>query len=299
MQNATLVYGANGAQGRAVIDKLVKRGHTPVALVKDEEKGEQLVRRGIRVVVADLNDLSALQRASEGMSNVFLTLPLGLDAATVKRLGEHAVDAAKGAGVEKIVFNTGTRIPLEQTSINAFEEKRYVEAYLAQSGVPFVSLRPTFYYGNFLGPWTKLGIIDDAVIAYPIPAQLKAAWLSWEDAARYAVRALEQDELNGHCIDIGGPETISGEDIAERFSSALGRDAKYVMVPHDAFEQGLAQALGAETGRAITDMYRWLVGREDTELFAVDLHHLKTAFGFAPTPLEPWVREQNWSGGAK
>lgn len=257
MQYETLVYGANGAQGRAVLEELLRRGHTPVAVVKDREKGEQLARRGIRFVIADLNDASSMHRACNGISKVFLTLPLGLDAATVKRLGEHAVDAAKGAGVEKVVFNTGTRIPLKETSVDAFEEKRHVEAYLEKSGVPFVSLRPTFYYGNFLGPWTKPGIIDDAVIAYPIPAQLRAAWLSWEDAARFVVRALEQDDLSGQRVDIGGPEALGGEDVAKRFSSVFKREMEYVMVPHDAFEQGVSQALGVETGKAITDMYRW------------------------------------------
>ncbi len=299
MKDETLVYGANGAQGRAVLEELLKRGHTPVAVVKDREKGEQLARRGIRFVIADLNDASSMHRACNGISNIFLTLPLGLDSVTVKRFGENVVDAAKGAEVEKLVFNTGTRIPPEETSVDAFEEKRHVEAYLEKSGVPFVSLRPTFYYGNFLGPWTKPGIIDDAVIAYPIPAQLKAAWLSWEDAARFVVRALEQGDLNGQRVDIGGPETLSGEDVAKRFSSVFEREMEYAMVPHDAFEQGLSQALGAEASKAITDMYRWLVGREHTELFMIDPQHLKTTFGFDPTPLEPWIREQDWSGGMK
>lgn len=299
MQNGTLVYGANGAQGGAVLAELLNRGHTPVAVVRDAERGEQFAERGIKFVVTDLNDASSLRLASNGVGKVFLTLPLGLDATTVKRFGENAVDAAKDAGVEKIVFNTGTRIPPEETNVNAFEEKRHIEAYLARSGVPFVSLRPTFYFGNFLGPWTKPGIINDAVVAYPVPAQVKAAWLSWEDAARFAVRALEQDDLNGHCIDIGGPEALSGEDIARRFSSALGHSVEYVMVPHDAFEQGLSQALGAETGRSIANMYRWLVGREDTELFTVDSPRLEAVFGFTPTRLEPWIRGQDWSGVVK
>ena len=299
MQNGTLVYGANGAQGGAVLEELLSRGHTPIALVRDAGQGERFAERNINFEVADLNDASSLRRASNGVGKVFLTLPLGLDAATVKRFGENAVDAAKDAGVEKIVFNTGTRIPPEETSVDAFEEKRHIEAYLARSGVPFASLRPTFYYGNFLGSWIKPGIVNDAVVAYPIPAHLKAAWLSWEDAARFAVRALKQDDLNGHCIDIGGPEALSGEDIARRFSNALGHSVAYVMVPHDAFEQGLSQALGAEAGRSIADMYRWLVGREDTELFTVDPPRLEAAFGFTPTRLEPWIREQNWSGGVK
>lgn len=299
MQNETLVYGANGAQGGAVLAELLNQGHTPVAVVRDAEQGERLARRGIKFVVADLADASSLRRASQGVRKIFLTLPLGLDAATVKRFGENAVDAAKEAGVEKIVFNTGTRIPPEETNVDAFEEKRHIEAYLERSGVPFVSLRPTFYYGNFLGPWTKPGISNDAVVTYPIPVQLKAAWLSWEDAARFAVRAFEKDDLNGHFIDIGGPVALSGEDIAKRFSSALGHSVAYVMVPHDAFEQGLSQALGAETGRAIANMYRWLVGREDTKLFTVDPLHIKSACGFEPTPLEPWIREQDWSGVVK
>ena len=295
MQENILVYGANGAQGGAVLRALAASGYTPIAVVRDEEAGGRLTRQGVRVVYADLNDLRSLEHASQGADKVFLTLPLGLDTATVRRYGEHAVDAAQASGVKKIVFNTGTRIPDETTEVNAFEEKRHIEAYLAASGVPFVSLRPTFYYGNFLGPWTKPGIVNEGVIAYPIPTELRAAWLSWEDAARYAVAALERETLDGRCADIGGPEALAGQDVAKRFSRVLGQDIHYTMVPHDAFEQGLSRALGVETGKAITDMYRWMVGQEDSTLFIADAARLQRDFGVSPTPLEAWVTEQNWS----
>jgi len=289
-----LVYGATGAQGSAVVRRLLERGHQPVGLARTPAEADHLKQMGADAALGTFEAPESLQRASHGVNKVFLVIPLGLPAKTVRQYGEAAIAAARQAGVERLVFNTSTRIPDEVSNVDAFEEKRALEAYLADSGVPFISLRPTFYMGNFLGPWTKPGIVREGVVAYPVPPELRVSWISWEDMAAFTVAALERPELSNRTFDVGGPEALDGEGVASSFSEALGRTVRYVMVPHDAFERGLSSALGAQTGKSVAQMYRWMVGRERTALFTADAGLLNHTFGVEGTPLKRWIRQQNW-----
>lgn len=291
----TLVYGAAGAQGSAVVRKLVERGRPVLGLARDEAEAKQVREVGAEAVIGNFEDTESLQRANGRVSRVFLVLPLGLGPEKTRLYGRNAIHVAEGAGVELLVFNTSARIPEDPTGLDAYEDKREIEAYLKESDVPSISLRPTFYMGNFLGPWTKPAIVNDGVVAYPIPAGVRASWISWEDMAAFAVSALERPELAGRTFDIGGPEALDGEGVAQSFTEALGYPVSYYPVPVQEFEKGLSEALGPETGRAVAGLYRWMEGREDTELFTTDTKTLKKELAVEPMPLSAWVRSQEWS----
>lgn len=293
--DTTLVYGATGAQGGAVLQKLVEDGQPALGLARDEGEAKWVREVGAEAVIGDFEDAESLKRASQRASKVFLVLPLGLGSEKTQLYGKNAVDAAKEVGVEFLVLNTSTRIPEEHTGLDAYEDKREIETYINNSGVPFVSLRPTFYMGNFLGPWTKPAIVNDAVVAYPIPVEVRASWISWEDMAAFAVAALKRPELAGRTFDVGGPEVLDGEGIARRFTDALGRPVSYYPVPVAEFEKGLSEALGAETGSAVAGLYQWMEGREDTELFTTDVEALKKDLPVEPTPLSSWIRTHEWT----
>ena len=291
----TLVYGATGAQGGAVLRALLQRGHPATGLARDEAEADALRAAGAEAALADFDDADSLRRASDGVGRVFLSVPLGLPTATVREYGRRAIDAAREGGVGLVVFNTSTRIPEAPTAVDAFEEKREVERALFESGVPAVSLRPTFYYGNFAGPWTAPGIVREGTVAYPVPADVEASWLSWEDAASFAVAALARPALAGQAIDIGGPEVLDGPAVAERFTRALGCEIGYVHVPADAFEKGLAEALGPEAARSVAAMYRWMAEDGGDGLFTADADALRETFGVGRLlRLQEWVERQDW-----
>ena len=85
-------------------------------------------------------------------------LPLEYDRKKVLAWTTNAIDAA---GVERLVFNTSGRVlPEEPTNVAAFEVKREAEAYLEESAVPHVVLRPPFYMENFEAPWVVSDIAD-------------------------------------------------------------------------------------------------------------------------------------------
>lgn len=194
-----------------------------------------------------------------------------------------------------LVFNTSTRIPDAETDVAAFEDKRELEQYGAESDVPFVSLRPTLYMENFALPQGAQALVKDDTVAYPTPPELPAAWLCADDLADFVAETLAHPEWAGRRIDIGGPEVLDGPAIAERFSTALGKEVAYQRIPIDAFEAQLTEQMGPEAGRMIPEMYRWAEAHLDAELFETDPDVLDRDFGNVElTPLEAWVDRQEW-----
>jgi len=292
-----LVYGATGVQGGAMLERLLGNGYAVRAQTSSEEHADALEDRGREVALATLDDPDALRTASEGAATVVLTLPQGYPSDAVRRFGRNAIDAAEAADVDLLVFNTSTRIPDEETGVAAFEDKRVLERYLADSDVPFVSLRPTLYMENFALPQGAQGLVEDDVIAYPTPPELQAAWISAEDLGAFVAETVAHPEWaeDEQRIDVGGPEVLDGAAIAECFAAALDRPVEYQQVPIDAFEAQLTETMGPEAGAMIPEMYRWAEANLDSGLFETDAAKLRRSFPDVElTPLKAWVEQQDW-----
>jgi len=291
-----LVYGAGGAQGGPVARRLLEAGHPVRVAVRDPSQAGPWRERGAAVVVADLGEPASLMAASEGVGAVALHLPQGYDPAATVAQGQAAIDAARAAGVSALVLNTSSQVPDEPTEVPAFEAKRAIEAHLRASGVPHVVLRPTFYMGNLAGPWTAPGIVRDGVIAYPVPAKIRGAWVDVEDVAALTVAILGRPDLavSGTAFDVGGPELLDGPAIADRFTAALGRSVRYQAIPIDAFAAGIDAALGAPAGTEIAKLYRWAEANPDAQVGAHVWPAPIADLGVVRTRLDDWIRAQDW-----
>ncbi|NJL86795.1 MAG: NmrA family NAD(P)-binding protein [Leptolyngbyaceae cyanobacterium SM1_1_3] len=206
--------------------------------------------------------------------------------------GRNAINAAQYAGVELLVFNTSTSIPNQTTDASAFEIKRNLEQYIRQSGVPFIILRPPIYMDNLTAPWSISGIVHQGVVSYPLPPETEISWISLADVAALAVAALQRPELTGSIFDIGGPEALSGQDIAKRFAKVLNRPFTYQQIPIDAFEQGLNQAFGEPTGTEIAKIYRWRAAHPEDE---IDVNVILQKLPIELTTFEKWIQSIEWA----
>jgi NAD(P)H dehydrogenase (quinone) len=216
-----LVYGATGTQGGPVADQLLAAGRPVRVVTRDAKRARSFADRGAEVAVADLGDPESLREAHHGVDRVVLHLPLQYDFALHEKYGRNAIDAARDAGVSMLVFNTSAQV-LDDPAVTVYRVRQQMVDYLLASGVPAVVLQPTFYMDNFLGPWIKPGIIDSGVLAFALPADLPMSWISAQEAAAYAVDALDRPELAGKVFDIGGPEALTGADLAAGFTKRTG-----------------------------------------------------------------------------
>jgi NAD(P)H dehydrogenase (quinone) len=292
-----LVHGANSAQGIPVVSRLLREGYRVRAFVRDREKAQSLYSENVvEIATGTLEDRDSLKRAHEGIDRVFLVLPLEyrFDLATTQ--GHNAIDAARDAGVQLLVFNTSTSIPHQITDAAAFEIKRGLEQYLRQSGVPSIVLRPPLYMDNLAAPWSLPSIVHQRVVAYPLPHTVKIPWISLDDAAALAVTALARPELAGSTFDIGGSEAVNGQEIAERFTKVLGRSFIYQEIPIDTFEAGLNQAFGEPTGTEIAKIYRWRTTHPEDGV--VDMGTVLQKLPVQLTAFEQWIRHSDWAASS-
>lgn len=255
-----LLYGATGAQGGPVARRLLEEGRRIRILVRDPGKAEHLREAGAEIAVGDLEDPASLEAASEGADKVFFHVPLGFVMDVGIAYGRNAIDAAESAGVGLFVFDTSFPVPSEPTDIVVTEIRRAVQAYLQRSGIPHIIIRPTFYIENYSGPFTTPeDIVQQGILRYPpLPYRdVRVSWISLEDVSALAVETLRRPELAGSVFDVGGPEALTGDEIAERFATTLDRPVNYTPFSLEQYEQLVNTFLGEPIGTHLARQLRY------------------------------------------
>jgi NAD(P)H dehydrogenase (quinone) len=291
--STVLVYGATGAQGSAVVRAALGADMKVRLLLRDGTAHR--FGAGVEVAPGDLGDPVRLRKAHDGVDAVALTLPLSPDREMLVRFGRNAIDAARAASVKLLVWNGTGPMASDRIGSAMLDARQDLDAYLRASGVPFITLSPTLYCGNLAAPWSAPAIVRQGVLAYPLPAGLRVSWISWEDVAAFAVAALQRPDLAGRSFAIGGPEALSGTELAAILSPVVGRLVTYVEVPLPDFAAGLNAAFGAPMGGELAAYYAW-VQRQPKSPLAVDPTPAIEALSVRPTSFAEWARAQDWMG---
>lgn len=287
----TLVYGATGTQGSPVVEQAMNQGRRVRALTRHADNARHWADRGAEVAVADLGDPASLATANTGISDVVLQLPLQYDFSLHETYGRNAVDAARNAGVELMILNTSAHV-ITGHGVHAYEARQEVVDYLQASGVPSIVLRPTFYMEILLGPWIKPGILEQDMVAFPLPGDLPMSWISATELGGYSLAALDRHDLAGRTFDIGGPEALTGRDLAACFSEALGRPISFVSISPDDYESALVPVFGPTVAQEVAAQVRCI-----TKLGtgAVDMTTTAAEFSVRPLPLREWISRHDWT----
>ena len=287
MSTLTLIYGAAGEQGRPVAQELLRRGERVRLLLRHPEGAEALRRQGAEVLAGDLDDPASLERANAGVDRVALVLPLGGDA--VGR-AERAAQAARAAGVRRLVLNTSGPTPAAPTGLPALDARRALEATVLAAGIPTLILRPTAYLQNLLGLWTLPELLERGVLAYPLPEHHRVSWLAAEDLGPLTAEALARPEQLG-ALAVGGPQALSGPDLARGLTLALDRPVRYQALTPEDFGARLAGVFGPEVGRETTRAYR-LGWDGPVSALALDMTGVLARLPVRLTPFAAWLQAQ-------
>ncbi|MBW6425589.1 NmrA/HSCARG family protein [Rhizobium sp. XQZ8] len=232
-----LVTGATGNIGSQVVQHLASRGADVRALVRDLSKVS--FPAGVDVSKGDFLDVESLRAAMSGVSTLFLLNAVVPDEFTQALI---ALNVARSAGIERIVYLSVIH-PDVYVNVPHFAGKYGVERMIEQMGMKATILRPAYFIQNDL-------MIKDAITGYgvyPMPVGDKGlAMIDVRDIAEIAALELLRREqaaepLPLNRVNLVGPETLTGEDIAAIWSDVLGRQISYAGGDTDAFEQNLNQ----------------------------------------------------------
>ncbi|MBZ9733057.1 NmrA/HSCARG family protein [Mesorhizobium sp. CA18] len=232
-----LVTGATGNVGSQVVNQLVKRGADVRALVRDPSKAN--FPASVAVVQGDLIDVDSLRSAFSGVSTLFLLNAVVPDEFTQALI---ALNLAREAGIERIVYLSVIHGEL-YANVPHFAGKLAVERMIEQMGVNATILRPAYFMNNEF-------MIKDVILSYgvyPMPIGSKGlAMVDARDIAEVAAIELlrrEQTEiaLPLDRINLVGPDTLTGTDVAGIWTEVLGRQIAYPGEDLAGFEQNLRQ----------------------------------------------------------
>ncbi|MEU8523653.1 NmrA family NAD(P)-binding protein [Streptomyces sp. NBC_01216] len=287
------VVGATGFQGGAVARLLTERHHKVRTLTR-RPAGDRPPLPGASFIAGDLASLADVRRLFDGMTHASVVMPLVYEAERVRLYARNIAHAAREAGILRLVYNANTRIPQGPTSVAAFETRRIAEEVLRDSGVPLVVVRPPVYLDNLFSPWNGPALVDEGVLAYPLPASTPTAWLSHRDLAEAVLAALTGEGLEGRTFDIGGAQALTGAELAAAFGRGLGRSVQYLPLPPEVFERGLAQLLGPAAAAGVAGIYHYMATGVDPLLLTADDGVSADVLAVRPTPVDEWVMRQPW-----
>ncbi|MCQ1853798.1 SDR family oxidoreductase [Neorhizobium galegae] len=236
-----LVTGATGNVGRQVVEHLVERGADVRALVRDPSKA--VFPAGVSVVQGDFLDIDSLRNAMSGVSTLFLLNAVVPDEFTQALI---ALNVARSAGIERIVYLSVIHADV-YVNVPHFAGKFGVERMIEQMGFKATILRPAYFMQNDL-------MVKDVITgygAYTMPVGAKGlAMIDTRDIAEIAaLELLRRDQaaepLALDRINLVGPETLTGTDIAATWSDVLARPISYGGDNTEGFEQNLKQFVPA------------------------------------------------------
>ena len=234
-----LVTGATGRVGRQVVQQLVKRGADVRVLVRDTSKAS--FPAGVEVVQGDLLDIDALRTAFTGVNTLFLLNAVAADEFTQALI---ALNIARESGVERVVYLSVIHSD-HFVNVPHFAVKSGAERMIERMGFSATILRPAYFIDNEL-------MIKDVIFnhgVYPMPIGSKGvAMVDVRDIAEVAaIELIRREQAPGklpiETINLVGPDTLTGSDVAAIWSDVLGRPVAYGGDDPTGFEQNLANFL--------------------------------------------------------
>ncbi len=306
-----LVTGGTGFVGGHLIDVLLARGLHVTALVRSTEKARSLAERGVELVVGDLLDLPALDRAAARQDLVFHVA--GLIAARseaelleVNREGtRRLVQAAEAAGVARLLFVSSLAAggPASDTPLRGPEPPNPVTGYgrsklagedvVRESGLAWTIVRPPVVYGP--GDKEMLRVFKAAAFGFaPVfgDGSQRLSLVYGPDLAAALVSAGQSDATRGRVYYPAHPEIVTSRSLVETVGRAAGRRVRVV---------GLPELVGRAALR-VTDTTARLLGRATVLNYDKANEFFQPAWTCDPAPLTEatgWVATHDLARGAE
>ncbi len=268
-----VVTGATGNVGRPLVAELLAAGARVRAITRTPDDAG---------FPAEVEVVESAADALPGASAVFLN-----SRALGGQLAETVAQCGR-AGVTKLVALSAINADDDfsrQPSRFRGDRNKEVEQLAVDSGLAWVSLRPSVFATNFAGMWGAQLRAGD-VVGGPY-AEASSAPIVESDISAVAARALLTDDLVGQRIPMTGPEAFTNAELAGVIGEVLGRPLQYFEAPAEMVRQ---RFIGLGLGAEFADAY--IAMQADTlDKPALVTHDVEKILGRPATPFAQWVSE--------
>jgi uncharacterized protein YbjT (DUF2867 family) len=272
--SSTLVIGATGNVGGALVGQLAAAGEPVHALVRRETA----LPEGVSGVVGDLTDPASLDDALVGVDRVFLVWPLG------GPVGADAVVTRLASSARRIVYLSSHGASEAPDADPITRMHGTLERLVRGSGVEWTFLRSGGMAANTLG-WADQ-IRTRRTVQWPYGAAGRSL-VHEADLAAVAHTALTGDALVEQAPHLTGPETLTQVQQVETIGAALGERVRWEELSRDqAREQMLGWGWAADTVDGALDAWAGMV--VSPEVVSPDVERI---LGRPPAAYSQWVRD--------
>jgi len=283
-----LVSGATGSQAKPLVFQLLENGYEVFALTRNVEAVDDFKNTTVQLIQGDLEKREDVLRAMKGMDVLAMHIPFFMQ--NPETAAQNLVDAAKEAAIRKIVWNTAGIILPFDTGNPAYDVRRSTKKLWDESGIDYVTLQPTVYAENLLGPWTAPFVKNENKVTYPVPKDFKIGWLPSTDMAKAMVAAIDKPELIGKSFVISGKETLNGYSLSKAFSEGLEREIEYAAMQPKDFGEILDQIMGEGSGDAVAKEYQAIWDGKANPIMYHDMEDTLKELNIQFTDLRDWVK---------
>ncbi len=263
MAAPVLVVGATGQLGTAVVDRLRAAGRPVRALVRPSSP-RAFEPDGVELAFGDLRDPESLVAACQGVERVVATanavVPRGhASFEEVEATGyDNLVDACKAEGVRRVLFMSVAETALDK-SVTTFRLKRQIEDRIRGSGLAYSFFRGAAFMDDWFALmgssiplrgakahtlrrpfWFAKGFLSMAansiekrgLAIVPGDGKTRHAYVALDDVAAILSAAAAATEDGENLVaDLGGPESLTAEEVVAIFARVLGRPIRIVHAP--------------------------------------------------------------------
>lgn len=232
-----LITGATGQLGSLIVENLLKQipANEITVLVRDEEKAKTLKAIGVQIRIGDYNKPELLQEAFKNVKKLILISSNDFN----DRFSQHknAIDAAKQAGVEHIIYTSMSMNDIETSPLKDFLEDHYqTEDYIKQNGFTYTMLQHSLYL-DVIPMFIGEQVLETGVF-FPT-GEGRVAFVSRADLAEAISILALSDDFDNKNLPLTNTVTYSFADVAQLLTELSGKEVGYISPTPQEFEEAL------------------------------------------------------------
>ena len=285
-----LVTGPTGFLGRRVVHKLVEHNYEVRCLVRSPGRERIFDQLAVDVYYGDVNNADALASACQGIDQVVHLVGVIREGRnttydSVNRVGtENIVAAAVAAGSVSQFLQISAVGAVNDPELPYLKSKWQAEQAVISSGLPYTIIRPSLIFGQGDEFMNSLASLVRLFPLVPVISggrnRLQPIWV--DDLAQCIALSLSRHDLQGHTLELGGPDQLSYNQIVDIIARAMGKRRMKVHVPLWVMGMNAAVMQRLMSRPPInSEMLKMLRVRNVAELGMVE-----QTFGFRPRPME-------------
>ena len=228
--NRILLAGSTGYLGSYIAKELSKRSCFFRVIVRSPEKLQQNRNEANETVRAELTDSESIRNCCNGIDVVISTVGItkqrdGLTYMDVDyQANMNLLQEAKKSGVEKFIY-VSVLNGEKHRDLKICEAKEQFVEQLKESGIDYCIIRPNGFFSDMK---EFFSMAQKGRVYLFGNGELRANPIHGEDLATVCVDAIDKPDKE---VEIGGPETLTQNEIASIAFDVLHKRPKITYIP--------------------------------------------------------------------